>query len=170
MKNILFYLLLIFSANVYAQNYTGGISNPTTTGSFSGVSYSKIASGQTINFHNMNSGGKLYDGRIYSPNRNYYLSYQTDGNLVLYKTANNQAIWASNTVVGQAAVTCIMQTDGNLVVYATEFRKRSGRAASWASNTNGNNGAFLAIQNDGNMVIYNAANTQALWATGTNGR
>jgi hypothetical protein len=39
--------------------------------------------------------------------------------------------------------------------------------AIWATNTAGNPGAYLAVQNDGNLVVYNAAGTKALWASGT---
>jgi hypothetical protein len=52
-----------------------------------------------------------------------------------------------------------MQADGNLAIY-TNYNK-----AIWTSGTSGNNGAFLVVQNDGNMVIYQGTN--AIWATGT---
>jgi hypothetical protein len=38
----------------------------------------------------------------------------------------------------------------------------------WASNTAGDAGAYLDVQNDGNVVIYGASGT-ALWSTGTTG-
>ncbi|WP_188308629.1 hypothetical protein [Streptomyces sp. CBMA123] len=41
--------------------------------------------------------------------------------------------------------------------------------ALWASGTYGHPGGHLAIQPDGNIVIYDS-NNQALWATGTYGR
>jgi hypothetical protein len=45
-----------------------------------------------------------------------------------------------------------MQSDGNLNL----VRLRDA-VSRWSSGTNGNNGAFLQVQSDGNMVIYNAA-------------
>jgi hypothetical protein len=53
-----------------------------------------------------------------------------------------------------------MQTDGNLVVYDA-----SGTAA-WASNTAGNSGSWLNVQDDGNVVIYRTNGTAA-WDTNT---
>ena len=58
-----------------------------------------------------------------------------------------------------------MQTDGNLVLYDT-----SGQP-NWASKTQGNPGAFLNVQNDGNLVVYRAGSTtqtanNALWEAG----
>ncbi len=60
------------------------------------------------------------------------------------------------------AVIGAMQTDGNFVFYA-------GGRAIWSTNTNGNPGARLAFQTDGNLVVYSAAG-QALWNTGTYGK
>jgi hypothetical protein len=53
-----------------------------------------------------------------------------------------------------------MQTDGNLVLYGYSHEP------VWASNTQGNPGAFLAVQDDGNVVIYRPV--IPVWATGTN--
>jgi hypothetical protein len=44
----------------------------------------------------------------------------------------------------------------------------SGGVARWASNTSGNTGAVLAIQGDGNVVIYSSTGVP-LWSTGTGG-
>ncbi|MGK5674309.1 LamG-like jellyroll fold domain-containing protein [Micromonospora sp. URMC 106] len=55
----------------------------------------------------------------------------------------------------------IMQGDGNLVQY-------DKGVAVWASNTQGNPGAFVQMQTDGNLVIYRADGA-ALWSTRTHG-
>ena len=53
-------------------------------------------------------------------------------------------------------------SDGNLVIYGYYN-------AIWASGTNGWWGAYLDMQNDGNLVIYYPVSyTEAVWATGTN--
>jgi len=55
-----------------------------------------------------------------------------------------------------------MQGDGNLVIYGYYN-------AIWASGTWGNPGAYLDMQDDGNLVIYLPVSyTTAIWATGTN--
>ncbi len=58
-----------------------------------------------------------------------------------------------------------MQTDGNLVLYDTSNQPR------WASGTSNHPGAFLDMQDDGNVVVYRAGAcgehaNDALWATG----
>ncbi len=95
--------------------------------------------------------------KLYSCDGTYDLTLQTDGNLVLYEGA--KALWASETV-GSGATVATMQDDGNFVVYA-------GTTAVWNSATEGAGcGTYLAVQTDGNMVIYDASGT-AIWDTGT---
>lgn len=57
----------------------------------------------------------------------------------------------------------VFQTDSNLVV-----RRVSDSAALWASDTNGQGGSRLVLQNDGNLVLYTSANV-ALWSSRTAG-
>jgi hypothetical protein len=97
-------------------------------------------------------------GTEWNPCPNYKFIFQNDGNLVLY--SRNRAIWATGT--NSKADLFVVQADGNVVLYG------SGRAV-WATNTGGNLGAFLAIQSDGNLVVY-SRNGNALWSTGTGGR
>jgi hypothetical protein len=52
-----------------------------------------------------------------------------------------------------------MQNDGNLVIDCN----------NWSTNTSQNNDAFLQMQNDGNLVLYNKDATKALWSSGTDG-
>ncbi len=86
-----------------------------------------------------------------SQNGAYTLVMQTDGNAVLYK--GKTALWG--TMTNRKASTLMMQRDGNLVVI-------SGRTAVWATNTAGSTNAFLAVQNDSNLVIYNVRK-KAVW-------
>ena len=85
--------------------------------------------------------------------------HQSDGNVVLYDQAG--ALWASNT---QGATSALwMQGDGNLVLYG------ANGAPLWHTATNGNPGAWLAIQDDCNLVIYGPSNS-VLWTSGTSCR
>ncbi|MCU0439552.1 MAG: hypothetical protein MUC49_16795 [Raineya sp.] len=162
-KLLLAYLFCFFSNIAFGQ---------ITTGSFSGVAYAKIPSGYRFTKYNGSiSGTPNNSAIIYSPNRQYFLVYHGTaganeaGRLVLYKAGSNQILWRSGS---SGAGACVMQTDGNLVLYRVSIQVDAD--PSWSSNTHGNNGAFLVVQNDGNVVIYNSNNTRALWATGTNGR
>jgi hypothetical protein len=84
---------------------------------------------------------------------------QGDNNLVLYGPRG--AMWARGQNSG--ANKASMQGDGNFVLYRPNG---SGETAVWASGTAGHNGAFLVVQNDGNVVIYTPGGTP-VWATGT---
>ena len=55
-----------------------------------------------------------------------------------------------------------MQWDGNLVV-------NTPNGPVGISDTAGNQGAYLRMQDDGNLVVYSATN-QALWASNTNAK
>ncbi|MCC7123488.1 MAG: hypothetical protein IT178_01465 [Acidobacteria bacterium] len=97
--------------------------------------------------------------RLYSPDRTYFLTYQDDGNLVLYNDREGRPIWASQTS-GTAAGTLEMQGDGNLVTYAP------GGIPIWASSTAGNPGAFLEVRNSGLIVIVAPNGTPIWWSGG----
>lgn len=96
---------------------------------------------------------------IKSNNQCFRLDAQSDGNLVLYRQSNGQALWATGTDRRNVKQT-IFQNDGNLVIYNTSNQ------AVWASNTDRRGGTKLIVQDDGNFVMYNAQN-QALWASNT---
>jgi hypothetical protein len=92
-----------------------------------------------------------------SPNGQYVLWMQDDGNLVLYGPAG--ALFATST--NNQGVRLEMQHDGNLVVYDASHQ------AVWNSGTQGNAGARLAVQDDGNLVVYAADLYTPLWASNT---
>ena len=94
----------------------------------------------------------LPNGSLRSDNRSFRLTYQADGNVVLYDDRSQTPLWATNTG-GTPAGTFVMQSDGNLVV-------RDGqRVIRWESGTSGNPGAYFVLADDGNLVIFNAAGT-----------
>ncbi len=86
-------------------------------------------------------------GTWYSLNREYRLTFQSDGNFVLYDR-NNKAKWASGTSKN-TDVYLMMQDDGNLVIY-----KENGKAI-WSSGTSGKPGAYGKIGSDGAFTMSN---------------
>lgn len=100
----------------------------------------------------------LFPGdKLTSQNGKYYLTYQSDGNLVLYTTISNRALWATNTN-GRSAYRVAMQTDGNFMVYSAP------NTAIWKTNTLDKQ-AVLILQDDGNLVIYSGNNP--IWSSNT---
>jgi hypothetical protein len=127
------------------------------------------------------TGTVLYAGDSYTtPNPKYTLTMQKDGNLVLYKNnpdGSRKAVFATGTYArnpyhlgtGDHAV---MQADGNLVIYKANSDGDKPSDAVWSSNTSSTGvaggdvdaggtpgipsdaNAVLAVQNDGNIVIY----------------
>jgi hypothetical protein len=97
--------------------------------------------------------------QLTSGNGKVKLILQSDGNLVLYRTDNNRALWASNTV-GKPITRAVMQGDGNFVVYD------ANNHAYWATGTWPHPGAWIVLQSDGNLVIYDGA-MHPLWTSNT---
>src|SRR4051794_6114218 len=85
---------------------------------------------------------------LQSPNKNYILVMEDDGNLVFFDVVNKQVIWATGTN-GLGAVTCFMQQDGNLVL-----NDKDGKTV-WSTGTAGNKGASVLVRDDRNLVITN---------------
>ncbi len=103
----------------------------------------------------------LYPGEaITSGDGRFYLTYQGDGNLVLYRS-DGAALWHTQTN-GTSAGRTVMQSDGNLVIY------NGSGSPVWASGTAGYGESSLVLQNDGNLVIYTSAGAP-VWASGTSG-
>ncbi len=108
----------------------------------------------------LTAGQRLYPGQaVSSADRRYALTYQTDGNLVLYGPGGVPR-WSTQTFHSPGYAE--MQVDGNFVVYA------SNGTPIWASQTSGAREARLVVHNDGNVAIYTSANLMA-WSTGTGG-
>lgn len=95
------------------------------------------------------------NSKIYSQNRNYYLTFQNDGNLVVYDR-NGNVLWDSKT--SNRGVKAVFQSDGNLVV-----TDRRGEAI-YGSKTNNRNVSTLKLQNDGNLVISGMSDNP-IWAS-----
>ena len=134
-------------------------------------------------------GSALYPGewllqgqRLVAPGCYYHLEMQTDANLVLY--AGSQAIWSSNSAAGACSAfspcrATFMQFDGNLVngivgawdansmtVVRVDWLQNGG--ILWSSGSYGHNGAFLSLQNNGNLVIKDVSGN-VFWQSNTAG-
>ncbi len=92
-----------------------------------------------------------------SANGKYSLIYQKDGNLVLYRNADDKALWSSGTY-DTPAYECAMQDDGNFVVYTAPGN------AVWSSETYGSErkNSKVILHDDGNLAIYDQ-NKNCFW-------
>jgi hypothetical protein len=98
---------------------------------------------------------------VRSTDGRFTLVEQTDGNIVLYGPGGS-VLWSAYT--SGTGNYLIMQSDGNLVQYSA-----CGQAL-WNSGTWTHAGAQLAIQNDGNLVIYHSSCAGGVcWSSGTGG-
>lgn len=110
--------------------------------------------------------GNLLRGEVCQVGKSRLILQRGDGNLVLYDE-NGRARWSARTYGSgpyAPAVRAEWQRDGNFVAY------NAGGQVRWASNTwqACRGGCTLAVQSDGNVVIYTNTNPRrAVWATGT---
>ena len=120
-----------------------------------------------MNFGNTRNGVMCADTQLrmqngndlYSESRQYRLSFQSDGNAVIYN--GNSAIWNSNTY--NNGDTASFQSDGHLLIH------KNGHL-TWRTGVYGYAKSFLIMQNDGNLVEYNYDNLQAIWNSGSSRR
>ena len=111
------------------------------------------------------SDGILASGQcLVSPDDQFELVMQADGNLVEYLSSEAEPVWSSGTA-GNIGAYAVMQSDGNLVVEAT-----GSGAAIWSAGSQAPD-PTLSMQADGNVVVYgtNSAGPYAAWATNTVG-
>jgi hypothetical protein len=103
-------------------------------------------------------GQQLLPGqKIPSPNGAYFLTLETDGNLVLY-TSGYQPVWSSGTS-DSGATRAVMEKDGTLALQGP------GNAVVWQGATGGPGGR-LTIHDDGNLVVYSSMGIPA-WSSNT---
>ncbi|HVA06777.1 MAG TPA: hypothetical protein VNG12_08565 [Acidimicrobiales bacterium] len=130
----------------------------------SAVVASTASSATTVSGTLVAPAGLTAPSSVVSPDGAFELDMQTDGNLVVYSTANHQWLWQSGTGGRPAAAFQLdMQTDGNLVIYTP--------AHQWIWQSGGGHPASayqLDMQTDGNLVIYTPAH-QWIWQSGTGG-
>jgi CHAP domain len=107
---------------------------------------------------NMTTNRTLAKGKFVMNTCGYALRFQADGNLVL-TNSSSQVLWATGTE--RKGSTLVMQSDGNLVLHANHGSKL------WETDTSKNPGAFISLQGDGNLVIYQKDRKKVLWSSGT---
>ncbi|MDH6144849.1 hypothetical protein [Kitasatospora acidiphila] len=95
---------------------------------------------------------------------NAWVLMQPDGNLVVYRKRDGQALWSSGTWNKSNVETVMDSTYGVLAV----IDKTTGNPY-WDSNTWNSPGATAKIQFDLNFVVYNTSNS-AIWGSGTYGQ
>jgi hypothetical protein len=133
----------------------------------------------------LSPGQQLVQGQsLTSCDGHVELSMQTDGNLVIYRDGVAHWDTQTGTAFGNTpGYRVTMQTDGNLVLYDVNgnalfptcaFTTAQLNAGPWNSTpgclpswTNGTPGASLAMQDDGNLVVYGPPGNQFLWASWT---
>ncbi|MGJ7484352.1 hypothetical protein ACSFA2_03785 [Variovorax sp. LT2P21] len=128
-------------------------------------SIAHILSGLLLAFFSLTAGAvdiapntQLVTGQYYySPQGKYFLVMQGDGNLVYYR-ANGTARWNTQTQAYPGAW-AVMQGDGNFAIYT------AGGQHIWSAGVQ-SAGAYLGLQDDGNLVIRRASDQAALWHIG----
>ena len=93
---------------------------------------------------------------LVSANQQYKLSYQSDGNLVVYDKSN-KPIWNTKTN-GKTPNRLVFQADGNLVLYG------ANNVVFWASNSNSKGGKSLRLSDQGSLSIWDQK--AYIWNTG----
>jgi hypothetical protein len=95
---------------------------------------------------------------LQSNNGSYLLIMQNDSNLVLYQGYPWKSLW-SNGTWNMNITQCIMKSNGEFAMY-------SNGSQCYSSKTSNNPGAYMIMQDNGNLVIYNASG-KAIWSTNT---
>ena len=106
------------------------------------------------------------DESIISSSKQFYAVLQSDGNFVLYKSlTRKQPLWATNTwMIDNPKPFRLKLTDYGALILSDKEGNTVWNSDSGYKGSEGN--YKLIIQNDGNMVIYDA-NNQPTWATCT---
>lgn len=92
---------------------------------------------------------------LHSPNGEYELVLQGDGNLVIY--AFGRAVWWTGT--SGSGLWAAMQTDGNFVIYT------AGGKALWWTGTSGSGSFRAQVESNGSLVIVRSG--AVVWTSGS---
>lgn len=138
------------------------------------------SSGGNIMVYNA-AGDVLWTPGIVTSNPDY-LIMQSDGNLVLYDGWGRTPLWNSGTGGQGSGSYLVMQSDGNLVLFNSSGTPTWQTSTNWDSTNSAllygqnlyegsqiyseNGGYHLAMQTDGNLVLYSSSGA-VIWSTGT---
>jgi len=117
----------------------------------------------------LKAGETLFTGRyLSSPNGRYFLKMEPNGGLVVFDNNLSSVIWKTRIISNMSThylsytSTCTLDLDGNLVLRLWGYYANTS-SIYWNSNTSGNNGAVLNMQDDGKLVI--SLNGVAKWSS-----
>lgn len=105
--------------------------------------------------------GVLHQGqKLVSPNGMFEAVLQRDGNFVVYRVRRftKKAIWATGTAKATAAAIVSLNRDGSVTLYGARSQE------VWTNGSASFYPTFLAMQDDGNLVLYTSENVP-LWAS-----
>ena len=94
------------------------------------------------------------DVKLNSPNGKYYLTFQTDGNLVGYKTDDKLVTFSAGTY-GNTNALLQIDAKGNVAIYKADGTQ------IWQTNTTGDN-VNLAIDNNGVPFVFSDNNSSKI--------
>ena len=94
---------------------------------------------------------------LFSENGKFRLSFQSDGNLILYK--GDEVLWNTETT-GNDGASFKFQSNGDAIIYKDE-------KFIWSNNQGSNPNSFLLVQNDGNFIQYDRKSLKKLWESGS---
>ncbi|GAA1983286.1 hypothetical protein GCM10009838_51220 [Catenulispora subtropica] len=124
-----------------------------------------IVANFTLSFPDTYPGTTWYSG-------NFELTFQSDGNLVLYRWTDWKVMWATGTWGYDGGKGPATRIDWSSSGWAQIYNKYGERICYLAHN-NANGGPYAPggramLQDDGNFVFYTTAD-QPNWSTGTYG-
>lgn len=147
-------------------------------------------------------GDRLHQGQVLRPgecmssaNGRYQLTHQTNGDVVLTNTAQNEIIWSTGTA-GHSSVELTVTTEGQLALFGpmspvdgaspsaamepssppdlgkdpSDSKSRGGYLVQlWCSPTLSSQAYYAMLLDDGNLVLYTFGG-QPMWWTATQGK
>ena len=169
MKKLFFLFLLFIGVQVMAQSPARVNQNKNVQKHYTGVNSLGIIYNNTI----LKAGNHYYS--LYGK---YFFTFQRDGNLAIYRSADKKVLWSSGTT-GRSVRKCEFQTDGNLVLtnvngtvvwdaFAHQSQQTGAIFENAAENKSRGGRTALIMQNDGNLVIYTGKNRGVRWASYSN--